>query len=103
MPDDEKIAAPRSLDLSHELHNMAAQGGAVGAVVLGIWAIVSSLITYFAFVNAILAIILGVYGLQSRSRVLAGIGIAMGVIAILLSMMEISESIGSYYAGEQEF
>lgn len=93
----------QKLDLNNELHNMAARGGAVGGLVLGILALISSLVTYYAIINASLAILLSVYGLKSRSRRLAVVGIVLGFVAILLSLMEINETLGNYLIEEQEF
>lgn len=87
-------AAP-TLDLDNELRNLSATGGAVAAFVLGIWSIISAMITFFAFIIAMLAIALGMYGLASSRKRLATIGIVLGLIGLLMSFMEISEWIGS--------
>ena len=85
---------------AEELHNMAAMGGAVGGLVLGIWAVVSSLITYFAAIIAVIAVLLGIYGLKSRQVTMAGIGIALGIIAMLFCLMEVNEMVGNLFATE---
>lgn len=92
---DRDSYSPPPLDLGSELKNLSATGGAVGSLVLGIWSIISALITFFAFINAGLAILLGLYGLGSGRKKLAMIGIALGIVGLFMSFMEISEWIGN--------
>jgi len=92
---DRDAYAPPPLDLGSELKNLSATGGAVGSFVLGIWSIISALITFFAFINAGLAILLGLYGLGSGRKKLAIAGIALGVVGLFMSFMEISEWVGN--------
>ena len=91
-----------SMDFDRELQNLSAKGGAVGGLVLGVWSIISSLITFYGFINAALAILMGAYGLRSHHRGLAAIGIVLGICGLLLSMMEINQSISNYFLEQQE-
>jgi hypothetical protein len=90
------------IDLDQELSNLSATGGAVGGFVLGLWSIVCSLITYFGFINAGLAILLGIYGLSSSRKRLAMVGILLGVCGLMMSLMEINEIVGDYLLNQQE-
>ena len=90
------------VDLEEELQNMSATGGAVGGLVLGIWSIICSLITYFGFINAALAIMLGIYGLSSPRKRLAAIGIFLGICGLLMSLMEINQIVGDYFLDQEE-
>lgn len=91
---DKKAYSTPPLDLGDELKNLSATGGAVGGLVLGTWSIISAMITFFAFINAGLAILLGLYGLSSPRKKLAVAGIVLGVIGLFMSFMEISEWVG---------
>ncbi len=79
-----------------ELEGIAANGGAVGAVVLGIWAILGSFLTDWSMLNGILGGILGLWGLSSKRPRLAWIGIILCLIGGALSMAGISEMIEVY-------
>lgn len=87
---------------SNEFSNMASIGGAVGSVVLGAWSILSALITYFAFINSILAVVLGIYGLNSRRRLWAIVGIVLGAVGFIMSMMEVNQMLSNFFV-EEEF
>ena len=83
-----------------ELQNIAANGGAVGAVVLGAWSILCSLITPFSIINTFMAIGLGAYGLTSMKKTWAIIGIALGLVGGALSLIETNEILRNYFAEE---
>lgn len=89
-------------DLDQELQSMSAKGGAVGGFVLGVWSIICSLITYFGFINAAIAIVLGVYGLNSSRRGLAMLGILLGICGLFMSLMEINEVVSDYLVNQQD-
>ena len=86
----------------NNLQNISALGGAVGGLVLGGWSIICSLITYYGFINAILAILLGIYGLSSNRKKMSVIGIVLGVCGLLLCLMEINQSLSNYFLDRQE-
>ncbi len=90
-----------ALDLAGELSSMASIGGAVGSLVLGIWSVVSALITHFAIVNAGLAIVLAIYGWNSPRRNLAIVGLVLGLFGTLLSLMEFNEVFSNYWTQEE--
>ena len=81
--------------LNDDFKNLAATGGAVGGLILGIWSIICAMITVFAFINAGLAIALGCYGLGSSRKKMAAFGIVLGIAGLLMSFMEIGEWIGN--------
>lgn len=80
-----------------ELDGIAANGGAVGAVILGIWAILGSLLTYWSMINGILGLALGIWGLRSKRSRMAWIGIILSLIGALMSMVAVSEMISTYW------
>ena len=86
--------------IAKELSNISANGGAVGAVVLGFWSILCSLITPFSVVNALLALLLGAYGLTSQKRKLAIAGMILGIIGGAMSLIETNEILNDYFAEE---
>lgn len=88
------------VDVAVEFQNMSAIGGAVGAIVLGIWSIICSMITPFSAINGILALILGIWGLSSKHRRLAITGIVLGLTGLFLSLFEINETLSSWFAAE---
>lgn len=90
------------VDFDRELQNMSAIGGAVGGFVLGAWSIICSLITFFGFINAWLAIALGIYGLTSSRRGLAVIGIILGICGLFMSLMEFNQVVGEYFLNQQD-
>ena len=83
--------------IASELRNLSAIGGAVGAVVLGVWSILCALITPFSAINAFLSLMLGAYGLSSPKRRLAMIGILLGIIGLAMSLSETNEILGNYF------
>ena len=87
----------RPTPVVNELHNMSAVGGSVGAIVLGTWSILCSLVTPFSAINALLALFLGAYGLTSRKRLMALIGIMLGVVGLAMSMIETNEILSNYF------
>jgi hypothetical protein len=82
--------------IARNMENIAAHGGAVGAVVLGAWSLFGSFITNWSIINGILGILLGLWGLTSGRRRLALIGIVLSAISIFLCLAQVSEIIGDY-------
>jgi hypothetical protein len=88
--------------IARNLENMAANGGAVGSFVLGLWCLAGSLVTNWSIINGFLGLLLGLWGLSSRKRRLAWIGITLCVVGIFMSMLQISELINTYMIDTQE-
>lgn len=82
--------------LAKSLQNLSANGGAVGALVLGLWCFVGSFITNWSIVNGFLGLILGFWGLTSRRQTIAWIGIGLCLIGIFLSLADISALVNEW-------
>ncbi len=82
--------------LASHLQNLSANGGAVGALVLGVWCFLGSFITNWSIINGMLGLLLGAWGLTSRKKKWAWIGIVLCTIGILLCMAEFSELINKW-------
>ena len=82
--------------LAKNLQNLSANGGAVGALVLGAWCFLGSFITNWSIINGILGLLLGTWGLTSRRKKTAWIGIALCTIGILLCLAEFSEIVNKW-------
>ena len=82
--------------LATNLQNLSANGGAVGALVLGIWCFMGSFITNWSIINGILGLLLGTWGLTSQRKKTAWIGIALCTIGILLCLAEFSELVNKW-------
>jgi hypothetical protein len=72
--------------IQENLDNIAAKGGAVAAMVLGSWALIGAFITNWSLINALLGLVLGLWGLSSRHSRWAGIGMVLCVISLLLCL-----------------
>lgn len=81
-------ATEASPDISHELppqfQNVSAKGGAVAAIVLGCLAIFGAFVTQWSLFNAIVGLVLGLWGLRSNLTRTAMLGICFCVIGIVL-------------------
>lgn len=88
--------------LSGNFENLAAKGGAVGALVLGIWCLAGSFITNWSVINGLLGLMMGFWGLTSRHKKMAWIGIAFCMIGILLCLVQVSEIISVYLNARDE-
>lgn len=82
--------------MAANLDNIAANGGAVGALVLGIWSLIGVFITNWSIINSILGLLLGFWGLTSRRRKLAWVGILLCLISIFLSLIQVGELVNTY-------
>ncbi len=78
------------------LDNLSANGGAVGALVLGIWSIIGVFITNWSIINGVLGLLLGLWGLTSGKRRMAWIGIAFCLVSIFLAMIQVSDLVDAY-------
>lgn len=77
------------------LENLAAKGGAVGAIVLGTLALLGSFITSYAILNAVIGLLMGVWGLNSSHQRMAGVGMVLCLISAFFCAVEISSWLGS--------
>jgi len=84
-PPPQDILPPPSL-----VENLAAKGGAVGAIVLGVLSFVGSFITSYAILNSLMGILLGLWGLRSNHRRMALIGILLCIVSAFFCAVEIS-------------
>ncbi len=82
--------------ISANLDNIAANGGAVGAVVLGIWSLIGVFVTSWSIINGLLGLLLGLWGLSSGRRRLAMLGILMCLASILLGLLQVGEILNTY-------
>lgn len=85
------LAFSEAPPIPEDMDNVAAVGGAVSAVVLGVWAIIGSLISPWSIVNSFLGFVLGMWGMTSRRRRWAIIGIVLCAVGFLLSTFQINE------------
>ena len=76
------------------LQNISANGGSVGAIVLGVWSLLGSLMTSWSVINALLGLLLGFWGVTSQRPRLAWIGIVLCLISMFFSMIQVSEFVG---------
>lgn len=71
--------------------NLAAKGGSVGAIVLGVLSFAGSFITSYAILNSFIGVALGLWGLRSNHRRMALIGILLCLISAFFCVLDISE------------
>jgi len=88
--------------LASNFENLAAKGGAVGALVLGIWCLAGSFITNWSIINGLLGLSMGFWGLTSRHKKMAWIGIVLCLAGIMLSLVQVSEFINIYMNARDE-
>ncbi len=79
-----------------KLDNIAANGGAVGATVLGVWSLIGVFITSWSIITSVLGLLLGFWGLTSGRRRLAIFGIVMCLASILLGLIQVGEILDMY-------
>ena len=68
-----------------DMEKFAARGGAYGAVMIGVLSLIGSLITPLAIVNAIFGFILALWGLSSKKKKVAMLGMVLCLIACFTS------------------
>lgn len=73
-----------------QMANLAAKGGAVGAIVLGALSFVGSFITSYAILNSFMGVALGLWGLKSNHRRMALIGILLCLVSAFFCVLDIS-------------
>ena len=96
----EVFATPREMPVSFQ--NLAAVGGAVGALLLGIWSIFGATISPYASINAMVGILMGCWGITSLRKKMAIIGIVLCLIGLGLSIWEINGVISNYLMQVEE-
>ena len=96
----ELVSPPPLGSLPPAFENLAAIGGAVGSLVLGVWSILGSLLTPYAAINSGLGLILGAWGMTSKKKKLAMLGIVLSIAGFGLSLFEISRFIQLLFAKE---
>jgi len=62
--------------------NLAARGGAIASIVLGVWSIVGAAITGYSFINALLGLMLGFWGMTSDVR-WPWLGVVLSLVGLL--------------------
>ncbi len=85
------------------MENLAATGGAVGAIVLGVLAFVGSFISSYAILNSFLGLAMGLWGLRSNHRRMASIGMLLCLISAFFCVVEISSWLQSIWPTEEGF
>lgn len=80
-----------------ELENVAANGGAVAAVVLGVWALLGSFLTPWSGISAVFGMVLGIWGISSPKRKMSYVGIAICLVAMIFCSVEISHITGEFF------
>ncbi len=88
--------------IAANMDNMAANGGAIGALVLGIWVIAGSFITSWSLINGLLGLIMGFWGLTSRKQRIAWIGIALCLVGIFMCLIEVNHVANQYFNATDE-
>ncbi len=94
------FAKPREMPANFQ--NLAAVGGAVGALLLGIWSIFGATISPYASINAMVGILMGFWGITSPRKKMAIIGIVLCLIGLGLSVWEVNGIISNYLMQVEE-
>jgi hypothetical protein len=81
--------------------NLAAKGGAVGALVLGGLALVGSFISSYAILNSAMGIAMGLWGLSSNHRRMATIGLVLCIVSAFFCVVEISSWLQTVWPQEE--
>ncbi|MEM7455167.1 MAG: hypothetical protein AAF456_12530 [Planctomycetota bacterium] len=89
-------------DISADLEAIAAGGGAVAATVLGLLTVGGSFVTNWSIINGIMGIMLGLWGLSSRRRRLAWIGLILCFVGSILSIISINDFINQWWLLQQD-
>ena len=88
--------------IASNFEHMSANGGAVGALVLGVWCVAGSFITNWSMINGFLGLILGLWGLASRKKKTAWIGILLCLIGVFMCLLHVSELVNTYLNADDE-
>jgi len=87
---------------ARNFENLAAKGGAVGALVLGIWCFAGSFITNWSMINGLIGLMMGFWGLTSKNKKMAWIGIALCLAGMFLSLVQVSDLVNTYLNARDE-
>ncbi|WP_148618648.1 hypothetical protein [Mariniblastus fucicola] len=90
---DPTVLVPRKISSKSPpspMAHLAAKGGAVGAIVLGVLSFAGSFITSYAILNSFMGLALGLWGLKSNHRKMAMVGILLCLISAFFCAVEIS-------------
>ena len=79
------------------LENHTAVGGANAAIALGIWTLIGAFLTQWSFINGLLGLVLGSWGLMSPKVGRAYIGIGVCLAGIIFCTVDIR----GFIAGER--
>ena len=84
--------APRpEQETQFDIHDsVAANGGAVASITLGIWSILGSFFSSLSIINSLLGVCLGMWGLTSRKKKSAVFGILLCLLGIAACMFSLS-------------
>ena len=85
------------LPMPANFQNLAAVGGSVGALLLGLWSIIGAILTPLAMINAIIGILMGFWGLTSTRKKMAIVGITLCLVGLSLSLWEVNGIISNYF------
>lgn len=98
------FAPHRPADEEHfDVHDsIAANGGSIASVVLGVWAIVGSLFTSISMVNSGMGVVLGIWGLSSRKKGLAVLGIVLCTVGALACLMNVAYLFWEVLSAQEE-
>lgn len=100
----ETSSVPRVASLAppvaSEFEGIAANGGAVAAVALGVWTIFGSMLTHWAAINGIMGFVLGIWGLSSKRPRLAWLGIILCIIGVLMIATSVNDMINKIWIEE---
>lgn len=84
--------APRlEQETQFDIHDsVAANGGAVASITLGIWSILGAFFSSLSIINSLLGVCLGMWGLTSRKKKTAMFGILLCLMGIAACMFSLS-------------
>ena len=81
--------------------NLAAKGGSVGALVLGVLSFAGSFITSYAILNSFMGLALGLWGLRSNHKRMALIGLGLCLLSAFFCVLDISAWLQSLWPQEE--
>ena len=85
------LAPKPEQDSQFDIHDsVAANGGAVASITLGIWSILGSFFSSLSIINSLLGVCLGMWGLTSRQKKTAVFGILLCLMGIAACMFSLS-------------
>jgi len=82
--------------------SISSIGGAVASVILGVLALLGALVTSFSAINAVLGFFLGLWGLQSPRKRLAGAGIVLCIFGFIVPIAVGSVTLRDLWRSDNE-